>query len=62
VQIAKFFRSGEPPIDPSESIELYAFMQAAHLSKQRDGQAVTIAEVMNAAETEADELLEGQLN
>ncbi|MCO8124479.1 Gfo/Idh/MocA family oxidoreductase [Stieleria sp. TO1_6] len=57
IQIAKFFRTGEVPIDPQETIELYAFMQAAWESKQRGGTPVTIAEVMQAAESKADELL-----
>ncbi len=61
VEIAKFFRSESTPIDPAETIELYAFMQAAELSKQRDGAAVTISEVLKRAEQEADVLLKGQL-
>lgn len=62
VQIAKFFRTRDLPIDPQETIELYAFMQAAQASKERGGSPVTIAEVMQEAEQKADELLSGQLN
>jgi hypothetical protein len=62
LRIAKFFRSGKPPIDPAETIELYAFMQAAAESSRRDGQSVTIAEVMKTAEAKADELLAGKLD
>ena len=61
VQIAKFFRSGETPIDPEETIELYAFMEAAAASKRHGGKAVPIAEVMQQAEQAADELLDGKL-
>ena len=61
VQIAKFFRSGEVPIDPAETVELYAFMQAASESKQRGGTPVTIADVMEAANQEAAKLLSGKL-
>ncbi|QEG02415.1 Inositol 2-dehydrogenase/D-chiro-inositol 3-dehydrogenase [Stieleria maiorica] len=61
VQIAKFFRTRELPIDPNETIELYAFMEAAAESRKRDGQRVTIAEVMQAAEKAADKLLAGRL-
>ncbi len=61
-EIAKFFRTGEVPIDPAETIELYAFMQAAYESKLRQGEAVTIAEVMAAAEQQADGLLDGKLD
>jgi predicted dehydrogenase len=60
-QITKFFRTGEVPIEPAETIELYAFMQAAFESKKRDGARVAIAEVMLAAEQEADLLLDGKL-
>jgi predicted dehydrogenase len=61
VQIAKFFRTGEVPIDPAETIELYAFMEAAAESKRRDSAKVELAEVLKKAEAEADKLLDGQL-
>ena len=60
-EIAMFFRTRAVPIDPKETIELYAFMQAASVSKSRGGASVEIAEVMAAAEKEADQLLKGQL-
>lgn len=60
-EITEFFRTGEVPIEPVETIELYAFMQAAFESKKRDGARVSIAEVMSAAEKEADLLLAGKL-
>jgi predicted dehydrogenase len=60
-QITKFFRDAQSPIEPAETIELYAFMQAAYESKRRDGAVVTIAEVMAAAEQAADQLLAGKL-
>ena len=56
-QIATFFRTKQPPIDAAETIQIYAFMQAAAESKKRNGQHVTIAEVMAAAEKDADQLL-----
>ena len=49
VEIAKFFRSGQAPIDPAETIELYAFMEAADESKRTGGGPVTIASVMEKA-------------
>jgi predicted dehydrogenase len=57
VEIAKFFRSKSLPIDPKETIELYAFMQAAMASKLAGGNPVAIADVMATAEEEADKLL-----
>ena len=59
-QIAKFFRTGESPVDAAETIEIYAFMQSAQESKRR-GERVTIAEVMAEAEKAADDLLTGSL-
>lgn len=61
VEIAQFFRTGESPIAPEETIEIYAFMQAASASDQADGAAVRIADVMKAASAEATKLLAGQL-
>jgi len=62
VQIARFFSSEEAPIDPEETIELYAFMQAAAVSKARGGEAVSIAEVLREANQQADKLLQGELD
>lgn len=61
VEIAKFFRSNEVPVTSDETVELYAFMQAALLSKKRGGVPVKIQEVMEAASAEASKLLEGEL-
>lgn len=62
LEIAKFFRTGEVPIEPAETIELYAFMQAAAASKAAGGKPIAIAEVMEEAEREAAKLLEGKLD
>ena len=61
IEIAKFFRSEQLPIPPAETIELYAFMQAAEASKARNGEPVKITEVLQQAERDADVLLKGQL-
>lgn len=60
VQIAKFFRTREAPIDPQETIELYTFMEAAAESKQRGGTKVMLTEVLKAAELAAAKLLDGE--
>jgi hypothetical protein len=49
VEIVKFFKTGKPPVSPAETLEIYAFMEAADESKRRDGAPVTIAEVMKIA-------------
>jgi hypothetical protein len=62
VEIAKFFRSGQSPVAPTETIELYAFMQAALISKREDGRVVRIADVIQDAEEKAEKLLADALN
>ena len=52
VDIVKFFRSGQPPVSAEETIDLYAFMEAADESKRRGFVPVNVAEV-KAAATEA---------
>ena len=43
------FRTGKVPVSAEETVELYAFMEAADESKRRGGAEVTIAEVMAKA-------------
>lgn len=45
-EIAKFFKTRTLPIEPAETIELFAFMEAAHESRRRGGVPVKIAEVI----------------
>ena len=52
-EIANFFDSRIPPVKPRETIEIYAFMSAADISKQRDGGRVQLAEVLKTASREA---------
>jgi len=44
-EIVKFFKTGVPPVPPSETLELFAFMQAAEISKARKGGEVSLSEV-----------------
>jgi hypothetical protein len=53
VQIAKFFRTRTPPVDPKETIEIYTFMEAADESKHRDCVPVPLQEVYDRAAAEA---------
>ena len=48
-----FFRTGIAPVSPEETIEIYAFMEAADESKRRNGAEVTLKEVMDKALAEA---------
>lgn len=48
-EVVKFFLSKSPPVSAEETIELFAFMEAADESKRRGGKEITIAEVMKKA-------------
>ena len=43
--IAEFFQTGRSPVDSAETIEIFEFMTAAQLSKERGGAEVPLAEV-----------------
>ena len=49
VEIARFFKTGKPPVSAEETIEMFAFMEAAEQSKRRGGRPVTLAEVLEKA-------------
>jgi prolyl oligopeptidase len=49
VEICKFFLGGPPPVSPEETLEIYAFMEAADESKRRGGAPVTLASVLEKA-------------
>jgi predicted dehydrogenase len=46
VEICKFFDSGKAPVTAEETLEIYAFMEAADESKRQGGKPVTLASVM----------------
>lgn len=54
-EIATFFRTGEPPVSPEETLEIYAFMEAAHQSRRQDGRFVTLDEVLTEARQAASQ-------
>jgi hypothetical protein len=41
----KFFKTGTPPVSPDEMLEVLAFMQAADVSKSKDGAEVKLADL-----------------
>ena len=45
-QIAQFFKTGVVPVDPRESLETLAFMEAADLSRARGGVPVPLTAAM----------------
>jgi hypothetical protein len=44
--IVEFFRTGTSPLSIEETVEIMAFMEAADVSKARDGAPVRLAEIM----------------
>ena len=55
--IARFCRSGEPPVSAAETVEVFAFLEAAEESKRQGGLPVTVASVMARAQAEAVRLV-----
>ena len=54
IEVIKFFKSGDVPVDPEETLDIYAFMSAADESKRQGGKPVMIKDVMAEAEKAAD--------
>ena len=50
-EIARFYKSRRPPVTATETIELFAFMEAAHESGRQGGAPVQIADVIAQAQT-----------
>jgi predicted dehydrogenase len=43
--VVRFFQTKEPPVTPEETLEIIAFMEAAEISKARNGAPVALREV-----------------
>jgi hypothetical protein len=53
VEIARFFKTRKPPVSAEETVEIFAFMEAADESKRQGGAPVSLAEVLTKARAEA---------
>ena len=51
--IIKYFQTGTLPVQPEETLEILAFMEAADLSKKKGGTPVSISEIMEKAQKES---------
>lgn len=49
VDIIKYFKTGALPVTPEETIEIFAFMEAADESKRQGGKSVTLESVLTKA-------------
>ncbi len=54
-EIIRFFKTGQVPVSAEETIEIYAFMSAADLSKSQDGAAVSLEELIEKAREQNEE-------
>ena len=45
VEIIKFFKTGISPVDPQDTLEICAFMEAADESKRKGGSPVAIEDI-----------------
>ena len=52
VEIIKFFQTGKAPVRPEETVEMFAFMEAADESKKQGGAPVSIASMFEKAKKE----------
>lgn len=50
-EVMKFFQTGIAPVSPAETLEIFAFMEAADESKRQGGCPVKLSDVMKKAET-----------
>ena len=48
--MCEFFKTGKPPVPREESIEIYAFMEAADASKKAGGKPIAIADIIKQAQ------------
>ncbi len=48
-QIVKFFKTGKPPVPAEDTIEMFAFMSGADVSRDQDGKAISIKELIAEA-------------
>jgi predicted dehydrogenase len=49
IEMAKFFKGGPTPVSAAETLEIFAFMEAAHESKRQKGAAIKLADVLEKA-------------
>jgi hypothetical protein len=53
VEIVKFFKSGKPPVSAEETLEIFAFMEAADESRRQGGAPVPLKDVLAKARSAA---------
>ena len=56
-EIGRFFRTGVVPVSAEETIEIFAFMEAADESQRQGGKPVSLADVLAKAKAESTQIL-----
>jgi hypothetical protein len=59
VQIIDFFKTGKVPVTPEETLEIYAFMEAADESKRNGGKVVSLEAVVQKASKKKTQTTKG---
>lgn len=49
IEMAKFFKGGPAPVSLAETLEIFAFMEAAHESKRNQGAPIRVADILKRA-------------
>lgn len=49
IEMGKFFKGGAAPVIMDETLEIFAFMEAAHESKRQNGAVVRVADILEQA-------------
>ena len=57
-EIVKFFTTGEVPVNPNETIEMFTFMEASNVSKRNNGEIIYMEDVYRNGLNEAKLLLD----
>jgi hypothetical protein len=52
-EIMKFFQTGVAPVSPEETLEIFAFMEAADESKRQEGKPVKLRDLVKRIESGA---------
>ncbi len=53
IEICNFFKSRQPPVSREQTVEIYAFMEAADESKRQGGKPVAISDIVHSAEQQS---------
>lgn len=54
VEIVRFFKTGKPPVTEQQTLEIFAFMEAADESKRQGGRPISLESVMQKARETVD--------